>query len=126
MTKSELMDVINSELAAIEESKSRIKKHAAKLNEINPLSLGQELVVNGYSHSGKTIVVDKVFVSDRQGKDVTVTANMPVNFTATGLTTFQSTYLAMNTQMTSPWLLKITRAFEFTLVLWNVTRYLST
>ena len=84
MNKSELMDVIHSELAAIEESKNRIKKHVAKLNEINPLSLGQELVVNGYSHSGKTIVVDKVFVSDRQGKDVTVTANMPVNFTATG------------------------------------------
>ncbi|NOH26200.1 hypothetical protein F0267_25885 [Vibrio coralliilyticus] len=81
--KSE-MQCIGLELASIAESQDRIKAYALELNKLNPLSVGQELVVNGWSHAGKTLVSERVYVSDSQGNDVSVTAKEPVNFTAVG------------------------------------------
>jgi hypothetical protein len=81
--KSE-MHCINAELASISESQERIKAYALELNKHNPLSVGQDLVVNGWSHDGKQMIAEKVYVSDSQGKDASLTANAPINFTAVG------------------------------------------
>gem|GEM_PF-4990381 len=81
--KSE-MHCINTELASIAESQERIKMYALELNKLNPLSVGQELVVNGWSHTGKTLIAERVYVADSQGKDVSITAKEPVHFTAVG------------------------------------------
>lgn len=76
--------VINLELNSIKESQERIKSYAAELNKLNPLSVGQELAVMGYSHRGKTLVAEKVFVSDSREKDVEITASEAVYFSAIG------------------------------------------
>lgn len=81
--KSE-MDSINVELASILESQERIKAHVIELNKHNPLSVGQDLVVNARSHNGKKMIAEKVYISDSQGNDASLTANTPINFTAVG------------------------------------------
>lgn len=81
--KSE-MHCIQVEAQSIKESQERIKTYASELNKLNPLSVGQELVVTGYSHQGKTLVAEKVFVSDSREKDVEITANEAVYFSAIG------------------------------------------
>ena len=84
MTIRSAIHLIDVEVKSIKESEERIKLYAAELNEFNPFIAGQELVVNGcYSHQGKTLVVEKFFVSDFRGMDVEVTAGEPLNFTAT-------------------------------------------
>ncbi|MDE5179170.1 hypothetical protein [Vibrio fluvialis] len=84
MSVKSTMHGIYAELASIEESQDRIRAYALELNKHNPLSVGQELVVNGLSHAGKRMVAEKVYVSDRQGNDVSVTADAPIHFTAVG------------------------------------------
>ncbi len=81
--KSELR-AIKKEVEIIKESQDRIKCYANELNKLNPLIVGQELIVNGWSHHGKTIVVDKVFVSDSRGRDASETGGEVVSFTAIG------------------------------------------
>ncbi|HDM8060997.1 hypothetical protein [Vibrio harveyi] len=81
--KSE-MHCIKAELVSIIESQERIKSYVTELNKHNPLAVGQELVVNGWSHDGKLMIAEKVFVSDHQGKDASLTAKEPINFTAVG------------------------------------------
>lgn len=78
------MHCINLEVALIKESQERIKSYAAELNKLNPLKVGQELVANGWSHRGKTLVVDKVFISDSNEQNVEITANEAVYFSAIG------------------------------------------
>ncbi len=75
---------IEVELKSIEESQERIKLYASELNKLNPLKVGQELVVTGYSHQGKTLVAERIFVSDQRGYDVEVSAQEPVYFSAVG------------------------------------------
>lgn len=81
--KSEI-HCINVEVQSIKESQERIKSYAAELNKLNPLSVGQELIVTGYSHQGKILVAERIFVSDSREKDVEVTASEAVYFSAIG------------------------------------------
>ena len=78
------MQCIGIELAIIKECQERMKTYILELNKLNPLKIGQDLIVNGYSHIGKTLVAEKVFVSDRRGNDAAYSSEKPVNFTATG------------------------------------------
>lgn len=78
------MHCINVELSSIKESRGRIKLYVAELNKLNPLTIGQELTVNGCSHYGKVLVAEKFFVSDSMGNDAEFTAKEPVCFTAIG------------------------------------------
>ena len=78
------MKCIGIELATIEENKKRLRSYVLELGKLNPLSIGQELIVNGWSHQGKTLVAERVFVSDSQGRDAAFTATKPVFFTASG------------------------------------------
>ena len=41
---------INLELASIKESQERIKSYVRELNKYNPLTVGEDLLVNGWSH----------------------------------------------------------------------------
>ena len=75
---------IGLELTAIKESEKRMKSYILELNKLNPLAIGQDLIVNDYSHHGKTIVARDVFVSDSMGRNAAFTANEPINFTAVG------------------------------------------
>ena len=84
MSIKEKMKNINNELVKIEHAQGKIRALAVELNKLNPLSVGQELIVNSYSHNGKILVAEKVFVSDLCGHDVAITANEPYCFTAHG------------------------------------------
>ena len=83
--KSE-MDSINVELASILESQERMRAHVIELNKHNPLSVGQDLVVNARSHNGKKMIAEKSDISDSQGNDASFDChlNTPINFTAVG------------------------------------------
>ena len=84
MSLKSKMHLITSELKTINESEERIKMYASELNELNPLKVGDEYIVTGYSHHGKTIVAEKIFVSDRSRNNVEFSAKEPVYFMAIG------------------------------------------
>jgi hypothetical protein len=84
MSIKSALHLIKVEVQSIKESQDRIKSYAAELNKLNPLGVGQELVVNGFSHHGKILVAEKVFVSDPRERDIENTANEAVYFSAVG------------------------------------------
>jgi len=75
---------IEKELKAIKESEDKIKNYASQLNKLNPLKIGQDLIVNASSHQGKTLRAERVFVSDYKGANIEFTGGKPVYFSAVG------------------------------------------
>ena len=57
------LDLIKKEICEITKHKKNIAKLSDELNEFSPYSVGQRLIGNGWTHNGKTFIVERTFVS---------------------------------------------------------------
>ncbi len=82
--KGEML-VLALEAKIIEESKKRMDAYVEELNTFNIFSIGEELVGNDYTHSGKFFLVDKLFLADYFNHPMgSCRGDMPKYFVAEG------------------------------------------
>ena len=103
MSIKSTLHLITSEVGHIKESKGRIKLYSEGLNELNPFSIGDKLIGNGWTHEGKPFLVDKLYVENSLNKDMDFDQNSdPAYFVARGfvinkdgkMSTYRTSYSA--------------------------------
>ena len=84
MTLLKSISIIEDQAAIITKARETFKEQATILESLAPFEVGDKLKCNGFSHMGKSFLVDKVYVCGKNGRDVQHTGDEPIYFKAEG------------------------------------------